>query len=172
MVNDLATTDDLADFAGAPFTDAQVDAAVGALRAHAGWHIAPSKTETLTVDGSGAHRQVLPTLHLTAVTEVRDTSREDAVEITSYRWSAAGILSRTCGCFPDGFQAVEADVVHGYDECPPELLASLAAAITSGSVTGVASRTVGPFSESYRDVTGGAFSGYPAVARHTLPARL
>ena len=50
MPNDLLGPNELSGFPGAPFTDQVVDSAVAALRAAAGWHIAPSRTETVAVD--------------------------------------------------------------------------------------------------------------------------
>ena len=40
-------------------------AAQAAVRAYCGWHIAPSLSETLVLDGTGARAFILPTLHLT-----------------------------------------------------------------------------------------------------------
>lgn len=172
MANDLASPADLADLPGAPFTDAQVDAAVAALRAHAGWHIAPPRTETLTLDVIGGSRVVLPSLRVTAVAEVRNTYEDTPVEITDFRWSEAGVLSRRYCSLPCGFRALEVDITHGYDECPPELLPSIAACAATASLSpAVASRGIGPFSESYRPVDGSVFAGDAAVARYTLPPR-
>ena len=173
MTNDLVSPSDLTGFPGAPFSDDVVDAAVASLRAYAGWHIAPSRTETLTVDSDGGDRLTLPSLHVTAVTEVRNVySADSPSEITGFRWAKAGILALYCG-WPCGFQSVEVDLTHGYDTVPVELLASLAAACAVGSLTGVASRSIGPFSESYSSSSGSAsfFSSDPAASRYALPPR-
>ena len=133
------------------------------------WHIAPSVTETLTLDCDGGTRVVLPTLHLTDVTAVRDLSGDSPVDITDFRWSRAGILYRGCG-WPCGFQSLEVDIVHGYDTCPPELLPAIAnAAQASGVNWNLKAKSIGPFSETYRDSAGQIID--PAVARYALPSR-
>lgn len=169
MTNTLAGPSDLTGFPGAPFTDRVVDGAVGALRLVARWHIAPSVTETITLDSDGGSRLILPTLHLTAVSEVRDVSGDTPVVITDFRWSHAGVLSRPCG-WPYGFQSIEVDITHGYTECPPELLSIIAYGCQSAGVDrNLSARSVGPFSESYRDSAGEVSD--PILARYTLPTR-
>lgn len=125
MSNTLVAPSELAGFPGAPFTDAVVDAAVAALRGHAGWHIAPEVTETVTVDGSDTRLQVLPTLWLTSVTEVRDVSGTTPVVLGDWRAARAGMLRRPGG-WPRGFLTVEADITHGHEQTPADLLSVVA----------------------------------------------
>ena len=47
-----------------------VRAAQGAVRRHCGWHVAPSVTETLRVDGYGGRTLILPSKHVTAIASV------------------------------------------------------------------------------------------------------
>jgi hypothetical protein len=125
MVNTLASPTDLADFPGAPFTEAVVDAAVATLRLEAGWHIAPQVTETVTVNAGGGTDLILPTLHLVNVTEVREVSGSTPVVLTGWRQSRIGILTRNAG-WPRGLEVIEVDMVHGHTETPPELLSVIA----------------------------------------------
>ena len=67
----------------------------------------------------------LPTRRLVAVHAVRDLTGSAPRDITGYRWSLAGLLSLESG-WPSGFRAVEVEVEHGFDECPPDLLPVLA----------------------------------------------
>jgi len=173
--NDLVVPEDLAGFPGAPFADAVVDAAVAELRKAAGWHIAPSKQETVAVESGGGWTLILPTLHLTEVRAARDVTSldSDPVVLTGWRNTQtlrfrAGIVSRplygwACGEF-------ELDITHGYDSCPPDLLPAIAAAcraLTADSRT-VQSQNSGPFSVTYREPSGDLD---PAVARYALPSR-
>lgn len=169
MANDLITPDELSGFPGAPFTDAVVDAAVASLRNAAGWHVAPSRTETVTVDSDGGSRLILDTLHLTAVAEVRNTINDPATPI-EVRWSKAGILA---GWFPCGFQSVEVDITHGYDECPPDLVPLIANACQRiNTDPTVASQGAGPFTVTYRALDGATQSTVdPGLARYVIPAR-
>lgn len=121
----LALPADLAEFPGAPFSADAVAAASEAIRREVGWHIAPRVIETLTLDGTGGGVLFLPTLHLVDVTEVRDVTDDTPRVLTGWRKSQRGMLSRARG-WPRGFEAIEVDVVHGYDSCPPELLPVIA----------------------------------------------
>ena len=44
-----------------------VRAAQGAVRRYCGWHVAPSITETLRLDGYGGRVLTLPSKHITAI---------------------------------------------------------------------------------------------------------
>lgn len=164
----LAAPADVEGLFGSPFTQAAIDIASAGIRSTAGWHIAPEVTETLTLDSDGSTRLLLPTLKLVEVTEVRDVREDTPVVLDGWRMSPAGVLVRTCGGWPCGVQAIEVDVVHGYDSCPPELLPLIAAGCRSqGADSAVKSQTTGPFSVTYRDSAGVD----PALARYMLPPR-
>lgn len=124
MVDLLSYGTALDGFPGAPFTPSQVRAAGEQVRVECGWHIAPTVTETLTLDSAGGRVLTLPTLRLVAVTEVRDVTGDTPEVLTGWRQSKVGMLSRVS--WPVGFAAVEVDLTHGYPECPPDLLAVLA----------------------------------------------
>jgi hypothetical protein len=175
MSNDLVVPEDLAGFPGAPFADAVVDAAVAELRKAAGWHIAPSRQETVAVESEGGWTVILPTLHLTEVRAARDVTSLDAdpTVLTGWRGTAtlrfrAGIVGRPMCGWPRG--ALEVDITHGYDRCPPELLPVIAAACRSmaSDARTVQSENSGPFSVTYRAPSGDLD---PAVARYALPSR-
>ncbi|GAB3856599.1 hypothetical protein GCM10029963_53240 [Micromonospora andamanensis] len=74
---------------------------------------------TVTVDGSGAEKLILPRWPVTAVAEVVEidvdgterplTHRED------YTWSQSGVLTRLRRCWPCHDQAVRSTLTAGYD---------------------------------------------------------
>lgn len=118
---------DLVGLPGAPFTETVVKAVAAAIRAEAGWHIAPEITETVTLDAEGGRYLFLPTLHLSNVTAVRD---EDGTVLDG--WSTAptarfraGVLRRRDRAWPR--RPVEVDVTHGHEACPDDLLLAAAA---------------------------------------------
>ena len=126
MTNTLADPADLADYPGAPFTQAVVDSAVAALRGDCGWHIAPEVTETLTVNGSPDKTLILPTLLIVEITAIRDVTGTTPVTLTGWRQaSKAGLLSRDEG-WPTGYEALEVDLTHGYADTPADLLPAVA----------------------------------------------
>lgn len=119
----LVYKEDLADFPGAPFKDSTVKAAAGQVRRICGWHIAPSLTQSLTLDHDGSSVLYLPSLRVTDVASVRDLTGSTPREISNWRWSGAGMIE---GSFPRGFRAVEVTLTHGYEECPADLMPVLA----------------------------------------------
>jgi hypothetical protein len=122
---------DLVGFPGAPFTDAQVDAAVDEVRTAAGWHIAPLRTgQTVTLDVERRESWLrLPTRKLASVDEVRDPDSGDAIDADTYRTSLLLAQVKRSGCYwPCGYAAVEVDMTHGYTTCPASVLAVVALA--------------------------------------------
>jgi len=62
-----------------------------AIRRYCGWHIAPSITETITLDGDGSRHLWLPSLHVTAVTAV--TNGDTVLDVSSdLDWSESGYV--------------------------------------------------------------------------------
>lgn len=119
----LVYASDLADFDGAPFPPSAIDAAAAQVRRICGWHIAPQVRETICVDSLGGNRLWLPTRHIVDVHAVRDVTGSEPRELTGWRWTASGVLS---GRFPAGFRAVEVELTHGFEFCPPDLLPAIA----------------------------------------------
>lgn len=111
-------------------------AACAAVRAYCGWHIAPSVTEDVTVDGSGGNIQLLPTLHLTALTSITN----DGTAVTDPEWSEAGMVR---GNWTQKLRGVTANMTHGFAVCPPELLPVLRAIVNGSSLGGASSVTSG-----------------------------
>ncbi|MGV9181816.1 hypothetical protein [Arcanobacterium canis] len=90
-------------------------AASETIRAYCGWHVAPSLTETITLDAHGDHTLHLPSMHVTDIASVKIWGEDVTNDIT---WSAAGMLQyrpRSRHVFPDGFRAVEVTLTHGWD---------------------------------------------------------
>lgn len=94
--------------------------ALAEVQAYCGWHIAPSKSETLTLDGSGATVQPLPTLHMTALSSV--SVDEQAVDTASVEWSEAGLLRRDVA-WTSRLRGVVVELTHGYDALPLDVQA-------------------------------------------------
>lgn len=152
MSNDLTDAAALAGFPGAPFTDVTVDAAVASLRNYLGWHVAPEREETLTVDSNGGQYLFLPTLKVTEITAIRDVSEDDPVVIAGWRVVRAGMLYLRDGYWPCGDATVEVDLAHGYDSCPADLLpivANMAQAVAQGAE--LTSVRIDDYAETYAD---------------------
>lgn len=121
----LVSPETLREFPGAPFPAAQVEAASEQVRRIAGWHIAPREVHTVVLDHDGADVLTLPSKAVHEVLSVRDVSGSTPREVTGYRWSAKGMLSRSGG-LPLGFRSVEVTFEHGFDSCPADLLPVIA----------------------------------------------
>lgn len=156
-MNTLVDPFDLDSFPNLPADpDPFIDAAVGRVRAFARWHIAPVVTETVYAECHDGRTLVLPTLRLLSVTQIRAGGATYLpADFTVYR--NGSVVFNRWGVrdwwLPLGM--VEADITHGFDACPPELLpviasyATLAAsprdpavsAMTVGQVTTMFNRT-------------------------------
>lgn len=162
----LVVPEDLAEFPGAPFPQSLIDAASEAIQAEAGWHIAPTLTETIQVYTGGSTVVVLPSLRVESVTAVRDATDDALPVIEGWRLRPVGpVLVR------DGQAAwpeyVEVDLTHGYAQCPADLKSAVAARaqeIRSGGR--VRQQQVGPFSQSVDSSDAQA-----VVARYALSRR-
>ena len=135
----------------APAANLAVAGASGAVRAHCGWGIAQEVGVRLTVTGQGSRVLGLPTLHLTAVDEVRIDG--EVVDADTYKWARRGQLYRD-EPWPQ-WATVEADVDHGYDPIPDVVkivaLAMAARYVTNPELAKVAA--VGSLSRTYFDTT-------------------
>lgn len=130
MSNTLIDPDDLAHLSGAPFSEEEIDTAVAVLRAAAGWHIAPTLDETITLDVLRYQRLLrLPTKLLLSVDEIRDMTSDEygvVIDATTYDVSLSHAKIRRHGYWPHGYSALEVDLSHGYETCPPDLLPVIA----------------------------------------------
>lgn len=170
MTNSLVSPDDLAPFPGAPFSDEVTDAAAAAVRVACDWHIAPSLTETITVESTHGRYLILPTLNLTEIVSIYDvTDPALPLVITGYRTAPtaqfkAGMVDLGAR-WPRGF--IEVTITHGYELCPPDLLPAIAEVARSA-------RTTAELSQVSADGVSRTISGRvshdssSAIARYTI----
>mgnify|MGYP001561261361 CR=1 FL=1 len=135
---------------------AALDAAISLIQGYCGWHIAPSRDDDVVLDGSGHYIQSLPTLMLTAITDVVD----DDVALTDddYDWSEDGYMIRvTTSTLSQSTNArgwtyklrsVTATITHGYAELPGELYSAalVIATLAQTPASAITSQTAGPYS--------------------------
>ena len=127
-----------------PTAPTGVDAAVWAkavhkVRGYCGWHIAPAVTETVTMDGTGGPVQFIPTLHVIDLKSVTD----DGAQVVDPEWSRSGMI-RKHGCWTRKLRGVVAEVEHGYEDWPDDLLdviEEIAGDVRQGRVSQVTSRS-------------------------------
>ena len=137
---------------GAEFSDLDWQSAVGAVRAYCGWHVAPSVTEEVTVDGSGGSVQFLPTLYLTGVQGVTADGRV----VSDPEWSQHGMLRGVRSC---RFRGVVATITHGYDSFPVEVEAVARDMASSAGRTGASGMLAGPYQVTYPSGDAGREAG-------------
>jgi hypothetical protein len=130
--------------------DERLDQAESVVRDHCGWHIAPSRTDTVRIYGAPLGTPILlPSMYVTGIVSVTDQGT--LVDPTLYDFEQAGILRRTDGgCWASGYGAIEVEFIHGYASVPPavtRVVQSVAALLPNG----LKSKQAGPFSESYFD---------------------
>ncbi|MBV7412296.1 hypothetical protein KRX56_06085 [Dermabacteraceae bacterium TAE3-ERU27] len=90
------------------------EAAAAAIRAYCGWHVAPVLTETLTLDGNGTDTILLPSRQVCDIHTV--TVNGQALSADCYEWSAAGMLRRIGGVWPERFRCLEVTLRHGFED--------------------------------------------------------
>lgn len=149
----LLTADDLLDLElQGTYAETDVAVACALVRGACGWHIGPSVDVDLTLDVEGGTVLLLPSLHVTAVSEVRD--REGNL-LEGWEWSDAGILRRPGG-WPVGLRAVTVSLSHGLESIPLDLasvVAGIAATRADGRAVpvGLKSRAIGGITYTYAD---------------------
>ena len=131
MVNDLVTIQEMAEATpDVTLTEAELDALVARVRAFCGWHIAPKRTEIITISSRGAAVIPLPTLRLVNVTAVRCWDGTAIVPLDSWDartgWSPLSCSINYPAGFPAGARILEVDMVHGFEDCPEDLLRVIA----------------------------------------------
>lgn len=105
----------LARFADNAAAQAAIDTALVAARRFCGWHVSPSKAETVVVDGPGGRVLSLPTLNLTAVASVTELGA--AVDVSTLdRSRAKGTLTKQYGYWSGRDGSISATITHGFTE--------------------------------------------------------
>lgn len=150
----------------------QTDAAEALVRAYCGWHVAPSQTDTVYVDGTGTRNLMLPSLHVTDVSVVTD---DGVTLVDTYEWSADGRLFYSSGYFTGKFRGVEVTFTHGYDEMPDDVQnvieqiaargASTGAYVQVGQVRVATDSSGAPLSSSLTDADKAALAPYKLPPR-------
>jgi hypothetical protein len=95
----------------------QLAAVSSYIRRYCGWHIAPSLTMDLTVDGSGSTILTLPTLHLTALTSITEqgASSPSIYDDVTYDWSANGtVVKANHTAWTNRLSGITATITHGW----------------------------------------------------------
>lgn len=117
------------------------------VRNFCGWHIAPERTETVTLRGNRGTALMLPSLLVTAISSVADGETDLTVE-DDYTWSPAGVLTRGGYWSTD---VVTVEMTHGYEDPPAEVTA-VVQAVAQRAVNNPSSlvRTQdGPFADTF-----------------------
>lgn len=149
-------------------------AAQAAIRRECGWHITPSWTHTLRLDGYGGNTLILPSNH---VTEISGIEYDGADHIDDIDWSEKGTLVLRHGKLPDRPGSIRITLTDGWSpEDVPELQA-LMLSIAKRAATApapIGSQSVNGSSISYL-TNGGAPIGlqlFEAEKRQLDPYRL
>lgn len=108
------------------------------VREACGWHIAPVRTEDVTVNGRGGQMYWVPTKRLTDVHVVtfwpgrtspygdwEEVWDEDDVELSdTFAWSEEGLIERWWyGTVPVGVASIKTNITHGYAATPDTVIA-------------------------------------------------
>lgn len=108
----LATDEEYRAIIGTDPPAGLLDAVSAQIRKYCGWHIAPARVDTLTVDGSGGHYLLLPTAHLVDVVAISNGGA--ALDPLDVEWSEAGLVRRACR-WTDKLRGIVITIQHGWD---------------------------------------------------------
>jgi hypothetical protein len=144
-MTDLNLSPDLDDYQAKDPNQA-LDAALALVRAHCGWHIAPSVSETVNVWSPDGCAVFLQTLNLTAIT----TIVQDSVTLasSSYIFETYGTVRTVPGSYFSKLTRLAVTFVHGYTELPDDVknvvlgLAQRSISDTRGLVPGMGGQQV------------------------------
>lgn len=137
-----------------------LDAAVVAIRSACGWHVAPVRTEVLTLEASNGV-VVLPTLRATGAVVVVDGTTLDASEYSL----KPGVLHLSG--YRKGYGEVTVTLTHGYDELPGDLKRVALSMADTGTSPGGRLKSAGPFSYEFPEGSEDAAT----IERYTLAPR-
>lgn len=159
----LVTPADLAAYQGGD-PQALLDQATALVRAWCGWHIAPVRTETITVSPAvPGYLLGLPSTYVTDVASVTDPGGTVLVADTDFTWSTAGYLVRLAAPYwPQYWRGgVQVTLTHGYEATPPEVAAVIMAVASRAqkSPDGVTRAQEGLVVEAYSQTSPGAAGG-------------
>lgn len=129
-------------------SDARLLQAEAKVRTYCRWHIAPLRTETVTLYPEGSDLLMLPSLRVTNVSLVTEAGVD--LDPTAYSWRPNGIIRRIYGPWDFYSQAgVAVTFTHGYEEPPADVTAAVQELAAIGSLGRLKAKTAGPFSETY-----------------------
>jgi hypothetical protein len=121
-----------------------LDAATASVRRYCEWHITPSITESMVLDGTGSRELLIPSGLVLDVMQCTNAGQDvtDQVE-----WSEKGVLTLRTG-WTDRSRGIRLLVLHGYEEAPDVAgviasVASRAAMNPSGALTSQRAGTQG-----------------------------
>ncbi len=138
-------------------------AAQAAIRKYCGWHVAPSVTRTIRLDGHGGDSLLLPSKHVTALSSLKLDGVERCAR-TRVSSEAGSLVLVNGAIFPDLPGSVEATITDGWDlEDVPEvqmILLDIASRVMQVPGT-VSSQSTNGSSVTYRS---GSDGGVPNVA--------
>lgn len=135
-------------------------AALRMVRVYCGWHVTPVRTEDpFTVDGPGSSLLVLPTLRVTAITELAEDGTDLDVD-TDIEFSQRGLVRKANRCFWSGkYSAIVGKMTHGIEAATDWQAAVLSVADRmSDEPSGGQPRVVGPFEWGDRKEMADAFT--------------
>lgn len=134
-------------------------AGLAAARRFCGWHVAPSSSTSVTLDGPGSRLLVLPTLKLSVLTSIIEDG--NTIAVGDLYWSRRGLLHKKSGAWWScHFGAIEVTMTHGFDDAA-DFNAAVLSWIDRSSLAaaGGRARVIGPFQyDTEAMASGSAFS--------------
>src|SRR5690606_40401225 len=131
----------------------------GIVTGYCGWHIAPTRTDSLTLDGFGGSHLWLPSLHVTEIESLTVAGEE--LTSDQFDWSEDGYLELRCGRFPNRPRTIAVTMTHGYETVPADVAQVVmeVAARAKASPAGALREQAGQVSVDHGRINGGMTPG-------------
>lgn len=119
---------------------AHLAAATQAVQDYCGWHIAPSRTTTVTLVPTASDTLMLPSMYVTDVASV--VVRDTALPVEEYSWTEHGVVTRRPGWYvvDPVLDGVTVTFTHGYVDFPANVL-QVIVALAQRSIDNPSGRT-------------------------------
>jgi hypothetical protein len=142
-----------------------IDGAEAAVVEYVGWHIAPVRSESVTVDGSGTLIQTLPTMHLVSLDSVAENGLN--LDVTRIDWSTNGVMEKRSGsCWTGRRRGVIPAITHGFGSTPGWVTTLICA--MAGRAFGTSGEAGGKSGPITQETSGGESISYAAPRTVTL----
>lgn len=141
-----------------PETERLLNLALRAARRRCGWHVYPTRADTLNLDGPGGRLLALPTLRLVELTEVVEDGT--TLDVAALEISRRGMVRKAAGSYwTERFGGLVVKMTHGFSDTDgaEDFQGAVLSIVDRASFApaGGRARVIGPFQYDIEKAAGG-----------------